>query len=685
MSKIALDRLTSSFSFQAAYNEVLASIEEEFSERVLYRNNPVGEPNNMLNDLDMSGNDIINVGLISAEGFNVGGTDITSSLVDLLAHVDQAVIDIDADADRAEAAADEAESIASGLAGLIGFDTALAASDGASLVGYGDRTVASKLADSINVKDYGATPSTATDQSSFFHAAFAAAVTAGIGKVVAEGTYRFTSNLILRNGVSLLGPNRDSLILEMDNCYVTNETGIGEYCTNTDLRATIVAVNTSTDLYGLVLEGIEFCDFDIKVEGFNSASSIGIYLRSVLDDATWRYARNNCFHNVRVDNCYNGIRLDKHASDPATFGANFNTFLGGYVSGYSNVGIRVEFGEANCFFGTRCTTSIGSGSIGWLIADSVNGLFGCTADGSFGGTVPGTLNVYGFPHGRDGDTTTKGFQFNTGSNGSCLIHPRGDACYNRVTADSQATIDTIEITGRYDFNWIPSPRIKQLLAQSISAAVSAAIFENTSASSAILAEFKNAASTYNVLLKVLSNGALQFGSADSDTQFISGNTTGTPLVRGRFLATNGSFQPEGDNSQTLGASSKRWSVVYAGTGTINTSDGRLKEQVRDLEASEKKVAKKLKKLLRLFKFTDSVETKGESARWHCGLVAQDVANVFIEEGLDPSKYSLFCYDEWNETPEILSEDGSVEQVYIPAGNRYGIRYDELVCFILGGM
>jgi hypothetical protein len=40
---------------------------------------------------------------------------------------------------------------------------------------------------------------------------------------------------------------------------------------------------------------------------------------------------------------------------------------------------------------------------------------------------------------------------------------------------------------------------------------------------------------------------------------------------------------------------------------------------------------------------------------------------------------LFCYDEWDEYEET-DADGNVNT--FPAGNRYGIRYDELLAFII---
>lgn len=43
------------------------------------------------------------------------------------------------------------------------------------------------------------------------------------------------------------------------------------------------------------------------------------------------------------------------------------------------------------------------------------------------------------------------------------------------------------------------------------------------------------------------------------------------------------------------------------------------------------------------------------------------------------------YDEWDTIPAVLAPDGSVLAEEQPAGNRYGIRYEELLCFIISAL
>jgi len=132
-------------------------------------------------------------------------------------------------------------------------------------------------------------------------------------------------------------------------------------------------------------------------------------------------------------------------------------------------------------------------------------------------------------------------------------------------------------------------------------------------------------------------------------------------------------RPSGDNTQPIGTSGFRWSVVYAGTGTINTSDGREKQDIAQLDAAEKRAAVALKGLVKKFRFKDAVAQKGDDARIHVGVIAQEVIAAFQTENLDPMRYGIVCYDEWDATDER------------PAGNRYGVRYEELLAFIIAAL
>ena len=153
--------------------------------------------------------------------------------------------------------------------------------------------------------------------------------------------------------------------------------------------------------------------------------------------------------------------------------------------------------------------------------------------------------------------------------------------------------------------------------------------------------------------------------------------------------TTTAFRPGVDNTKTLGSAALRWSVVYAGTGTINTSDARTKQQIRDLSDVERAVAKKCKGLLKAFKFNDAVAEKGEKARIHFGVIAQDVKAAFESEGLTAECYAILCYDDWEDQFEDVRDENvnstGEKKLIVPAGNRYGIRYEQLLAFIIAAL
>lgn len=200
-------------------------------------------------------------------------------------------------------------------------------------------------------------------------------------------------------------------------------------------------------------------------------------------------------------------------------------------------------------------------------------------------------------------------------------------------------------------------------------------------------------SNANTVLAIASPSA-NFSSLwlGSGTTHNAAEVRGTPTdVQLRVSGTTGlqvgsaSIRAGADNTQSCGTAGVRWTTVFAATGTINTSDAREKQQIRELSEQERAVAVRLKSLIRVFKFNDAVEKKGDGARVHFGVIAQDVKAAFEAEGLVAEDYAVLCYDEWPETPEERDEEGNVTQEYRPAGNRYGVRYEELLAFIIGAM
>lgn len=171
--------------------------------------------------------------------------------------------------------------------------------------------------------------------------------------------------------------------------------------------------------------------------------------------------------------------------------------------------------------------------------------------------------------------------------------------------------------------------------------------------------------------------------------------------------------PSSDNSINLGSASLRFGTVYAGTGTINTSDAREKTSIAQFTENEINASIHLAQEIGTYQFLDSIETKGESARIHIGMTVQRAIEIMEGHGLDPFRYGFICFDEWQD--EYIEHPAEYEQIDIPAvfdengneieparyeqgniikeawqeqtqkaGSRFGFRADQLLLFIARG-
>ena len=127
-----------------------------------------------------------------------------------------------------------------------------------------------------------------------------------------------------------------------------------------------------------------------------------------------------------------------------------------------------------------------------------------------------------------------------------------------------------------------------------------------------------------------------------------------------------------DNVIDLGSSSARFTDIYATNATIQTSDVNEKQDIEELDDAELRVAQKAKTLLRKYRWKSSVEEKGDEARIHFGIIAQDLEQAFIDEGLDAGRYGMFIKSTWT------NEDGEEQ-------TRLGVRYNQLLAFIISAL
>jgi hypothetical protein len=167
----------------------------------------------------------------------------------------------------------------------------------------------------------------------------------------------------------------------------------------------------------------------------------------------------------------------------------------------------------------------------------------------------------------------------------------------------------------------------------------------------------------------------KIGSAAGDL-YIQSNSDGVRLSgdSNEFFPCNATGAVN-DNTIKWGIASSRWSEIFAGNGTINTSDEREKTNWESISEAEKSAALEIKSKIQKYKWIEAVNSKGDSARWHVGVGAQEVGRIMSSHGLNPDSFGFFCYDSW------VGDDS----LGVEAGYRYGLRYDQLVMFILAAL
>ena len=206
-------------------------------------------------------------------------------------------------------------------------------------------------------------------------------------------------------------------------------------------------------------------------------------------------------------------------------------------------------------------------------------------------------------------------------------------------------------------------------------------------------------------------GGTTVGSINAgDNDLIIGKTDGGVQCYLRFAYSTDKIIPctdvggTNDNLLDLGDSGSRFDDIHATNGTIQTSDQNEKQSIQALTSTEIAVAKRISKLFKTFKWNSAVEQKGDNARTHTGIIAQDVQQAFTDEGLDASNYGMFISSTWWEkeisvdaVAEELDENGDVvvegkdAYTYIVTKEeategytektRLGVRYPELLSFI----
>lgn len=526
------------------------------------------------------------------------------------------------------------------------------------------RTVQSRLRDFVSVKDFGAVGDGVTDDT----AAIQAALDAAAHVFVPEGAYLITSTVTV--------PSRKRLEFEGGWANLTSQVPLARLIKSASMTTTALVIEARAVVTGGGVIGVAGNTGDNVQLRSNSAKLIDFFTSGAGRDGVrvgedGVYVNSNSTVIERVwsrENGRHGFYVHQGVGNPS-FGDAADTNQGTMLHciAVANGGDGIKIGHAYWVTVINALTEINQG-YGLHLSGALAIVGGanypeCRRANIIGGDF-NEGNVLGqvydqsyFSMFMNADKT----QFPTNA-GNAYQGSGRRACFGTdgATTFEGGTITTASGVVPFTLNDGSGGGSRQAL--TIQRRTTGTNGDGTSIRNRITPDGVNFADASRIETTQVGGGQydLNFNvwNTSAEEQFLRLSANAQAVIASRLI------RPSTDNTRDLGSGAFRWRTVYAGTGTINTSDEREKQQIKPIDDAVLRAWSRVEYVQ--FKFNDAVELKGDGARWHTGLIAQKVKEAFEAEGLDAFEYGLLCYDEWKDDPV---------QGFV-AGDRYGIRYEE---------
>ena len=324
---------------------------------------------------------------------------------------------------------------------------------------------------------------------------------------------------------------------------------------------------------------------------------------------------------------------------------------------------------------------VGTGDTGIRFDDATNHIRPCGVDGA---NLDATIDI------GDSARRFKDLYLSGGVKGSTLTFSgNGSSEHARIDTSGNVGIGTASPATKLDVNGSVKIEGETTFNDSIT-------FNSDATGSGaydLIATFnaKDSASTFEEAGRIATLGQsfppsrLVIGQAGCGITFF--DFMGSRVIQPVYANTGGTSDAVVD----LGSYAARFKLGRFSSGTTTSSDRNEKRDIEELTEAELRVAARCKPLLRKYRRIDAYEEKGEDARIHFGIIAQDLDDAFTAEGLDAHRYAMFMEDTWYETEESGHPYTSLEQIpedlrsNAVEKTRMGVRYEQLLAFIIAAI